>query len=96
MNLPANGKDNFDVVEYSNKKNIYNTKTAIQFFEAYIGMDVFKHSGITYTEFKNMTMIEQEMCIIFISYKTDISNIDVTELTTPENNNHNNNQMLYV
>lgn len=79
LKLPVDSSDNFDTISYSERGNTNNTKRFIQFFELYINLEVYKHTGISYSEFKEMSILEMETCIEFVSYKTSILNIDVLE-----------------
>lgn len=61
----VNNKDNFDTVKYDNAQNPNLITEPFDLVEVYVKKGVNKLTGVTYTEFKEMTRYEQQ---IFLSY----------------------------
>lgn len=92
LGLEVSTENNFDVITYSDKTNINRTRSLFNLFENYIRMDIYKTTGVSYTEFKNMTTLERDLFIEYLGFKIDSGNIDFeNSMSTLENDDINNN-----
>lgn len=95
LGLDVSTENNFDVITYNPKTNINRTRSLFNLFENYIRMDIYKTTGVSYTEFKNMTIIERDLFIEYLGFKIDSSNIDFNNSTAALNEANDNNDNLF-
>ena len=89
MDLPVTSVNNFDVVSYSTISDVTLTHRFFDLFETFVRMNINELTGMTYSEFKELTVLEQEMFINYVSFKIDTINIDVTDITNNFDNEFN-------
>ena len=75
-----NVDNNFDVTSYQEALDPNLIEESISLIETYIKRNVYKYSGISYTEFKNMTRLEQYILLLFLKLVAEEEHI-VNELT---------------
>lgn len=83
-------EDNFDIVSFNNTKDLTLTESFFMLFEQYVRMGIYELTGVTYTEFKNMTVLESNIFLEYVDFKlsvTDIINTDVKGLEEETNSN---------
>ena len=66
---PIRTVDNLDTVQYTDNDNPLLISDPITFLEEYIGMQVYKYSGISYSDYKEMTPYERYVALKFIALK---------------------------
>ncbi len=90
LNLPVNSENNFDVITAGDSSDTFLTSTLFTLYEEFIRLDIFKITGISYSEYKQLTMIERELILLHVELKIDVNNIDSNEITNNlETNNGN-------
>lgn len=88
--------DNLDTVRYSKNFESFNIANTFELFENFIRLDIYKTTGISYTEFKSMTKKEQMLMLEYLDLKNDTDNVDATLIEAEmESKNNNNNNDLY-
>lgn len=83
-------EDNFDIVSFNNTKDLTLTESFFTLFEQYVRMGIYELTGVTYTEFKNMTVLESNIFLEYVDFKlsvTGIINTDVKDLEEETNSN---------
>lgn len=76
---PSND-NNFDTIKYTNALNPNLISQPFELLETYIKKGVNKLTGVTYTEFKNMTRYEQQIFLAHVNMLIDEENV-VSEIT---------------
>ena len=66
---PVRTVDNLDTVQYTDNDNPLLISDPITFLEEYITMQVYKYSGITYSDYKEMTPYERYIALKYITIK---------------------------
>jgi len=82
--------DNLDTVKYSKNFESFNIANTFELFENFIRLDIYKTTGISYTEFMNMTRKEQMLMLEYLDLKNDTDNVDATLVEAEIENNNNN------
>lgn len=88
--LGIRSKDStFDTIEFSNSTDTTLTNSLFELFEIYVRMNVYETTGITYTEFKNMSIIEKETLNNYLEFKLETLNLtaDMVNEDRPINDN---------
>ena len=87
LGLSITSDTNFDTVTYDTKWNPNVTDSLFQLFELYTRTDIHKLAGITYTEFKNMSVLERDLLLEYVGFKVDVTDLDSnTTLATMSGN----------
>ena len=84
--------ENFDVVSFDKSKDLTLTDSFFTLFEQYVRMGIHELTGVTYTEFKKMTVIEKDIFLEYVDFKlstTDLVNEEIKELENINNSNNN-------
>lgn len=76
-------KNNFDVVAYTNALNPNLITEPFDLMEVYVKKGVNKLTGVTYTEFKEMTRYEQQIFLAYTNMLIEEENV-VSKLTNEE------------
>ena len=76
---PLNSEDNFDIVNYSKTEDTKLVDSMFTLIEQYINLDIYKQTGISYTEYKNMTPLEKNIMLDFLTYKIEVEDFDYKE-----------------
>lgn len=80
--LPISDNDNLDIITFNNSK--HHTDRFVNNFDNFIRLNINKLTGITYTEFNNMSVIEMNTLIDFVNFKMEVSDIDVLNMNNIE------------
>lgn len=80
FDLPVSSNDNFDVVAYTPSKDTQLNSILFNHIDTYVNGDVYKKTGITYTEYGDMTSLEVGILLDYMSLKDDISEIDASNI----------------
>ena len=75
LNLPVNKHDNLDIISHTIESKRYLTNSSFNSLDAYVRKGVYELTGISYTEFKSMSMIEKRIFNIYLNHKVDISSL---------------------
>jgi len=81
LKQPVNKNNNLDTVSYSESNNIYLTENFFTIYETFIRTNIYELTGIGYTEFKELSILERETMLKYLNFKLDTMNLDVEELT---------------
>jgi len=95
FNRPVSSEDNFDTVTYLDKNNTYQVDDLFLLLSQYVEQDIYKLTGVSYTEYKHMTPLEKNLFLEYVIHKNEIENIRYEELNKEENNNNNDNLFDY-
>ena len=69
-------EDNFDTVRYLSKNDPSMVDSLFTLMGQYLDLDIYKQTGISYTEFKQMTPLEKNVFLEFMTYKSEVENYD--------------------
>ena len=81
LGLSLTKETNLDTITYDTRGDTTLTNSLFQLFELYIRTDIRKMTGITYTEFKELSMIEKELLLEYVGFKVDVTDIDATTIS---------------
>jgi len=81
--------DNFDIVSFNDTKDLTLTESFFTLFEQYVRMGIHELTGVTYTEYKKMTVIEKDIFLEYVDFKLSITDIINEEVKDMENLNDN-------
>ena len=88
-----------DVVTYTDKNNVNYVDSLFTLMEQYVDLEIHKLTGVTYTEYKNMTPLEKNIFLEHINYKVGVSNYDFEKekeaMDEEEKKANNNNNSLF-
>ena len=76
MGEQISSTDNLDTVTYLDKNNTQLVDSLFTLIEQYMNLDIYKQTGLTYTEYKSMTPIEKNILLDFLTYKREVENYD--------------------
>jgi hypothetical protein len=76
LGRPVSTEDNFDVVKYNEKNNTNYVDSLFTLMNQYVDLEIYKLTGVTYTEYKNMAPLEKNIFLEHINYKVAVSNYD--------------------
>lgn len=71
LGLKVNTKNNIDTVTYEPETNPNFIATLFDTVETFIKLDIHKLTGLSYNEFKNLTVLEQIVILEYVKQKKD-------------------------
>jgi len=97
LGYKVDSSSNLDTVTYLKTDDIYYNRRMFELYDVYIRMDIYKLTGVTFTEFKNMTKKEQEIFLEYVGFKIDSENIaaEIVEETLDKQAKSNMNRKLF-
>lgn len=95
LGYKVNSNDNLDTVTYLKHNDTFNIENVFELYENFVRFNINKLTGITYTEYKQMTKKEQTILLEYISLKNDTDNIDAELIEKSMDQQENQNKKLY-
>ena len=95
LGYKVNSNDNLDTVTYLKHNDTFNIQNVFELYENFVRFNINKLTGITYTEYKQMTKKEQTILLEYISLKNDTDNIDAEIVEQTMDHQENQNKKLY-
>ena len=95
LGYKVNSNDNLDTVTYLKHNDTFNIENVFELYENFVRFNINKLTGITYTEYKQMTKKEQTILLEYISLKNDTDNIDAEIVEQTMDHQENQNKKLY-
>ena len=92
LNRYVSTDNNLDTVSYDVRNDTIVLDSIFDLFEQYIKLDIYKLTGITYTEFKKMSSTEKKVFMEYVDYKVSLINLetdDVSNQLDQESQQHN-------
>ena len=89
LDLPLNDDDNLDIVTYTDSSDRYLTEQFNDIYEKFVKMNIHELTGITYTEFLSMSIVELNKFFKYTLHKIDILDIEPPELSDSNLNTDN-------
>ena len=80
--------DNFDTITYSGKNDASIIDSVFTLIGQYVDLDIYKQTGVTYTEFKQMTVLEKNILLEHVNYKVAAEDYDYATASSLADDNN--------
>ena len=75
MGLPISNKNNLDIVEHTIESKRYLLARPFYNIDSYLRRGIYELTGVSYSEYKNMTTTERKIFDTYLEYKMEVANI---------------------